>query len=369
MVRVKLSAIFILLALAMAQVFAYDVGIKVTVSQDTLAVGTNISIVKDGTLLYSARAGESGTASFKLDAGSYFVYLDRGGYSRHVNLLEVSKNDNIEYTMRQLISYASVYGQVAGPSDFNGSSVAAYASGNIAKRTVPNKDGYYLMSFMPEGSFMLSFDAQGFVERNVSATLLQSQFSEVNVKLDKVPVAPAAQPALIVPSSVPKQTVIEILIMGGGVPLPGRVVLVKPPSGSVEATTGADGKAHVNAVAEGEYVFTYGNLTSKTMVGTAVNATAPPPAAVEPEPPAASEPEAPSSAGGFVAGAALIIMGGLIVALGIVLFAMGRMSRKQKPKAHGHEAQGLPPAGKHEHAKGGQGAAHQHEAHGHRKQK
>jgi len=54
--------------------------IIVTVSQGTLAVGTNITIVKDGTILYNAKADGNGFASFSLDAGSYFVYLDRGGY-------------------------------------------------------------------------------------------------------------------------------------------------------------------------------------------------------------------------------------------------------------------------------------------------
>ena len=189
----------VLLALVAAPAFAYEIGIKVTVSQDTLAVGTNITIVEDGTPLYSARADGNGAASFRLDAGSYFVYLDRGGYSRHVNLLEVGGNENITYTMRQLISSASAYGQVSGPGDFNGSSVAAYANGNVAKRATPNKDGYYQMPFMPEGEYSLVFNAPGFVERNISVSLLQSQFSEVNARLDRMPVAPIAQPAIIAP--------------------------------------------------------------------------------------------------------------------------------------------------------------------------
>ena len=85
----------LLFALFAASAYAYQVGIKVTVAQDTLAVGTNVTIVKDGVLLYNARAGADGTVSFDLDAGSYFVYLDRGGYSRHVNLLEVSGVQNV----------------------------------------------------------------------------------------------------------------------------------------------------------------------------------------------------------------------------------------------------------------------------------
>ena len=329
---VKLPAMLALLALVMAPVFAYDVGIIVTVSQDTLAVGTNITIVKDGTLLYNTRADANGAAMFKLDAGSYFVYLDRGGYSRHVNLLEVGKTENITYTMRQLISYASAYGQVAGPTDFGNSSVAAYANGNVVKRATPNKDGYYLMSFMPEGQYEMVFSAQGFVEKREAATLLQSQFSEVNAQLDKVPLAPVAQPTMSVPSAAQRQSVIEILVLRGSLPLSGQVVGVKTPSGSVEVITGADGKAHVNAVAAGEYIFTYGNLTSKTMVEGGAVAPAPVPNATEPEPIVPSPPaEQSPAASGLVAGAAAIVIAGAIVVLGIVIFVASRMA-KQEPK-------------------------------------
>ncbi len=356
-----------LFALFSASAFAYDVVIKVTVSQDTLAIGTNITIVKDGTLLYNARADGNGVASFSLDAGSYFVYLDRGGYSRHVNLLEVSKSDNITYTMRQLISYASAYGQVTGPADFSTASVAAYANGNIAKRTTPNKDGYYLMSYIPEGEYALVFDAQGYVEKNVSATLLQSQFSEVNVKLDKTPVAPDAPATIAVPTAAQKQSVIEILIAKGGLPLSGQVVAVKTPAGNFEVITGADGKAHVNAASPGEYVFTYGNLTSKTIVEGAPVVPVQKPNVTETAPiipPATEQPQTPASTGGIVAGAAVVVAIMVIVALGIIIFVASRLAKQQKPKADGkgdalqHEAEEHKHAHPHQHA-------HKHE---HKKQ-
>ena len=372
-VSVKLSAIIILLALVMAPVLAYDVGMIVTVSQDTLAVGTSITIVKDGTLLYSAKADGNGAASFQLDPGSYFVYLDRGGYSRHVNLLEVSKTENITYTMRQLISYASAYGQVTGPADFSNASVAAYAKGNVAKRTTPNKDGYYLMSFMPEGEYEMAFSAQGFVGKNVSASLMQSQFSEVNVKLDKIPVVPIAQPTITMPSAVQKQSVIEIVLMRGSLPLSGQVVFVKTPAGDVEVTTGANGKAYVNAVKPGEYVFTYGNLTSKTMVEGKVDVPVQPPAVIpEPEAPPAPVQQKPE-VGGLVAGTAVIAMGGAIVAIGIILFAASRMVKKQKPKAEAgahEEKEPVAPAKPESSEKPGHAPAHKHaheHAHKHKK--
>jgi len=376
-VSVKLSAIFVLMALVMAPLFAYDVGIIVTVSQDTLAVGTNITIVKDGILLYNAKADGNGAASFKLDAGSYFVYLDRGGYSRHVNLLEVSKTENITYTMRQLISYASAYGQITGPTDFNGSSVAAYKNGNVAKRVSPNKDGYYLMSYMDEGEYEMAFSAQGFVEKNETTTLLQSQFTEVNMKLDKVVVPPAAQPTISVPSTVQKQSVIEIVIMKGDLPLSGQVVMVKTPSGNVEIVTGADGKAHVNAVAVGEYVFTYGNLTSKTLVEGSQVVPVKPPVVVEPEPEAPPVvAQKPADAGGLVAGAAVIALGGVVVALGIIIFVVSRMVKKPKAEARAHGKEEPAPiepsvSEKPEHAaahKHGHAHSHPHEhAHKHKK--
>jgi len=374
-VCVKLSAVFVLLALVMAQAFAYDVGIKVTVSQDTIAVGTNISIVKDGTLLYSAKADGNGAASFVLDTGSYFVYLDRGGYSRHVNILEVGKNENIAYTMRQLISYASAYGQMTGPADFNGTTVTAYLDGNVAKRISPNKDGYYIISYMPEGNYEIAFNSPGFVEKNVSATLLQSVFSEVNVKLDKTPVAPIAQPTMTVPRAVQKQSVIEILILKEGVPMAGQIVLVKMPAGNVEITTGADGKAHVNAVKAGEYVFTYGNLTSITIVEGEKELPAPKPIAPDPEPsvPIAPEPQKKAD-NGLATGVVIAVIGGLIVVIGIILFVLGKAIKKQKPKAEAGmhsqpEASETEHAAEHKHAH-----AHKHEAadhahtHGHKKQ-
>jgi hypothetical protein len=360
---VKLFPIFALAVLFAAPVFAYDVAIKVTVSQDTLAVGTNVTIVKDGTFLYSAKADGSGMTYFKLDAGSYLVYLDRGGYSRHVNILEVGKSENITYTLRQAISYASAYGQVSGPADFSGASVAAYANGNVVKRIAPNRDGYYLMSFMPEGQYALVFTAPGFVEKNVSSMLLQSQFTELNAKLDRTPVAPTTQPSITVPSSVQRQSVIEILLADGIAPLSGQVVLVKTPAGSVEVTTGADGKAHVNAAAAGEYIFTYGNLTAKTLVAGAENATAKPPV-VAPEPsapPAATQPQANTN---LMAGLAAIVMGGVVVALGIILFVASRLGKKPKAAADAREGKEAAPAEGHAHShKHAPEEGHSHEAH------
>jgi len=336
-----------------APVFAYDVAIKVTVSQDTLAVGTNVTIVKDGTLLYNTKVGASGIVSFNLDPGSYFVYLDRGGYSRHVNLLEVGSAENITYTMRQIISYASVYGQVTGPTDFSSASVAAYSNGNIAKRATPNKDGYYLMAYLPEGNYDLVFAAPGFVEEDEPITLFASQFSEANVKLGKIPVAPVSQPAITAPSSVQKQSVIEIQVMNGSSPMPGQTVQVKTPAGDIEAVTGADGKAHVNAVAPGKYVFTYGNLTSTTVVeGETVVPVQPVVNDTEPVAPIETAPEQTQESGGLLTWVVAAAMAIVIVVIGIVIFIAGKIAKKQGPKegAGAHEPSAEPHGHKHAHA-------------------
>ena len=363
----KLFPVLVLFALFAAQAYAFDVGIKVTVSQDTVAVGTNVTIVKDGVLLYNIRAGADGVASFKLDAGSYFVYLDRGGYPRHVNLLEVAKTDNITYTLRQSISYAGAYGQIAGPADFNGASVTAYAKGNVVKRTDANKDGYYQMSFLPEGEYELVFSAPGFVEKNETASLIMSQFSEVNARLEKIPAVVPPQTTMTAPPTAQKQSVIEILIAKGGLPFAGQVVNVNTPAGNVETTTGTDGKAHVNAVVPGKYVFTYGNLTATTVVEGGVAPTPAQPPAAKPEPavPAAPLPQQPSNAG-LAVGVLAFALVGIIVVLAAIMFAMSRMRKigKHGPKTpempHG-EAHQEHTGAVHEHP----GAKHEH-AHAHK---
>ena len=343
-----------LFALFAAQAFAFDVRIMVTVSQGTAAVGANITVVKDGVLLYNARAGADGSAAFKLDAGSYFIYLDRGGYPRHVNLLEVAGNQNVTYTMRQTISYAGAYGQMYGPADFSNASVAAYVNGNVAKRTGANKDGYYQMSFLPEGQYELVFSAPGFVDKREAASLLMSQFSEVDARLDKVSAAAPQPTTMSAPKTAQRQSLIEISLMNGSMPFAGQAVNVDTPAGNVVATTGADGRAHVNAVVPGMYVFTYGNLTAVTVVAGDTNATPAQPQPAEPEPAAPTEPQPQQQAnGGLAAGAVVIAIICIIVVLGIALFVVGRMKKaKQGPNepAHSEEAHHKHAGAKHDHA-------------------
>jgi len=342
-----------MLALFVAAASAYDVGIQVTVSQGTLAVGTNVTIVKDGVHLHDGKADAFGMVQFPLDEGTYFVLLDRGGYPRHVNLLEVSGNANVSYTMRQLVSYASAYGQITGPSGFSSASVGAYLGGNIVKRVAPNKDGYYIMSFLPDGEYELSYTADGFIEKRLKRSLFQPSFTEVNVALSKMNEPAQEAPVLMAPGTAQRQSVIEAAIIRGGVPVAGVTLFVETPAGNMEATTGADGIARVNAVKAGEYRFIYGNLTAITVVpGESEVPAGQEPPALEPEPEAPPVQQAAQGEGGGLA-AGLVAAGaiGLIAAIAIILFAISRMGgNREKPPGAAREPQEKGAASQEKHA-------------------
>ena len=340
--------------------FRNIVGIKVTVAQGTLAVGTNVTIVKDGVRLYDGKADAFGMVQFPLDAGTYFVLLDRGGYPRHVNLLEVNGSNNVSYTMRQLISYASVYGQVTGPTDFSNASVGAYSGGNIVKRVAANKDGYYIMSFLPDGQYDLSYTADGFIEKKLVRSLYQPDFTEVNVALSKM-VAPSQQaPTVMAPGTAEKQSIIEVTVVRGGAPMAGVTLSVETPSGNIEVTTGADGIARVNAVKAGTYRFIYGNLSAVTIVPGANETPAATQNATE-EPQQTAPAQQPAQAAGNGVAVGLVIAGvvGLIAAIAIILFAISKMGGKQAPKREEPDAPQEKPASAQEKPH----HAHKHEHH------
>jgi len=360
-VCVRFFAAFLVLALFVASASAYDVGIKVTVSQGTLAVGTNVTVVKDGVRLYDGKADAFGTVQFPLDAGTYFVLLDRGGYTRHVNLLEVAKSENITYTMRQLISYASVYGQMTGPDDFSSASIGAYSNGNIVKRVPPNKDGYYIMSFLPDGEYELSYAADGFVEKRLLRSLSQPEFKEVNVELLKILPPVQESPIVMAPGIAQRQSIIEVSVVRGGVPMAGEKLSVETPAGNIEVVTGEDGIAHVNAVKAGEYRFFYGNMSAVTIVPGENETAAELPSEEEPQ----QEPAQPAKPEGNEMAVGLVVAGivGLIAAIAAILFAISRMAGKkgkQEPKPEAPAEQQKKPATSHK---------KRHAAHKHRHKK
>lgn len=323
-------ALFSLLA---AQASAYDVAIKVTVAQGTLAVGTNVTILQDDVELYSQKAGMDGFAKFQLDPGSYLVLLQRGGYPDYVSILEVSGTTNVTRTMSQGMSYASAYGQITGPADFSNVSIAAFAGGEIVKRVSPNKDGYYLMPYLPGGEYELVFTAPGFLEAGKLVSLLPATYSKVNVKLEKPAAEPEGEPRLAAPASAGEGATIEVAVYKGSAPAAGAAVLVTTPAGSFEAAADGSGIVRVKAVQPGEYKFAYGALVSTTTVEASAPAPeAPPEQEPEQKVPITNEP-APQEQGDWMgAMAALAVAGGVVALLLVAAAAIMLLGRKGKGK-------------------------------------
>ncbi len=353
---------FVLLVLASSQLFAYSLTVKVTVSQSTLAVGTNISLVRGGVEVANAKAGTNGTATFSIPSGSYFVLLNRYPYPQHVFLIGVDQDTMVELTMRQLISYANVYGQISGPTDFSNSSITLYSGGSIAKRVThekngyPDKNGYYLISFLPEASYEIAFNAQGFDEKRSDVFLPDAQFIEVNPKLSANVQKAEPQPELSAPRSVQQYSTLTVYLSKGGQPLAGQGVSVGTPSGTVVITTGADGKAHLNAAEAGNYSFAYGNLSTATAVQAKEAQPSAPPAnnGTQQEPPAYSPPaQQPQQADLFpvlvVAGLAILLIA-LVVAVALMVLRSKKGEQEggsRQGRHHAHGQAGQHHSGKH----------------------
>lgn len=245
---------------------AYTLSIKVTVTQDTLSVGSNVSLMTNGIELASGRTGTDGTVNFSVSNGSYFALLKSSIYPLQVSLIEVRGDTSVTLTKRQLISYASAYGQIFGPTDFSNASVTAFQNGQVAKRISPNSDGYYVLSFIPDGTYDLSFEALDYEKGTARQSLSQGAFTEVNMRLQKVKIAPEPQPELSAPAQVQQSEIIEVALSKGGSPLSGETIIAETPAGKVELTTDPQGKAAIGAAQSGLYRFTFGTLSASTTV-------------------------------------------------------------------------------------------------------
>lgn len=337
----KNAAIFVLLALLSSQVYPYSLILKVTISQDTLAVGTNITLVHEGVVVGSAKADVNGTASFSVPSGSYFVLLNRYPYPTHVSLLHIWNDSSVTLTMSPVISYANAYGQISGPTDFSNSSVTAYTGSQIAKRItleknkLPDNAGYYVLSFLPEGNYRLVFDVSGFEPQELQVFLPTSQYVEVNAKLSPIVVLPEAQPELSAPSTVLQYSALSVRLSKGGLPLANQSVSVQTPSGTISVTTSEAGTATINAAEQGSYVFSFGNLTATSVVkaDAAVapeeNKTTPHPTQPPVQPPPQPAPDATP----------LLILGGLafLVVLGLAAIIFVAVKYPWKPKGKQHK--------------------------------
>ena len=181
---------------------------------------------------------------------------------------EIGTGTRIGLAIRQLISYANAYGQIKGPQNFTSATVSAYSNGEAVKRTTPNKNGFYVLSFLPEGNYQLTFDSPGFSQQNISAFLPGAGYAEFNVGLEKYVPEPESVPLLSVPSQAMQFGLIEVSLTKGGAPLAGELVLASTPAGETSLLTGTGGKAALNAAQHGTYNFTYApaGLSASTIV-------------------------------------------------------------------------------------------------------
>ena len=334
----------IMLMLLASSAFAYSLDIKVTVSQGTLAVGTNVTLVRDSVVLGSLKADSKGMASFNATPGSYFVMLKRGGYPNHVSLIEMGNADKAtELNMRQMISYANAYGFITGPSDFSATTLSAYSDGKIVGKYKPNKDGYYFVQFLPSGSYDFVFESPGFDKETVQVYLEQANFLEVNSALAKTipkndtPPKPVGNIVLTAPEQAKAGTVITISLTQGSQPLANEKISVNTPAGAITVTTDSLGIARVNAAQEGEYSFAYGNLTSTTNIPLsapkpAENASSEPPVATPDTP---QQPAGNANQDGMGA-LVLLTMIGAVGVVAVCLFLLVMFVRKMKRSEPAH---------------------------------
>ena len=244
---VKNAVLLVLLVMASSQLSAYSLTLKVTISQGTLAVGTNVSLERGGVQVANAIAGASGTVSFNVSAGSYFVRLSRYSFPASVSIVDVEKDTSLEYTIWQGMTYSNAYGQIFGPSDFSNSTVTAYSGDQVAKRVThskngyPDSNGYFIIPFLPEGNYRLVFDVPGYQAAEEDVFLPNAQFVEVNPSLVPAVQQASLQPVLSAPAGVQQYSVIVASLSEGGKPMAGQGVSVQTPSGALSLKTASDG--------------------------------------------------------------------------------------------------------------------------------
>ncbi len=336
-VFVRAARLFILFALFVSAAYASELAVKVTVTQDTLAVGTNVSLVTGGVALAMQKAGLDGIALFNVTDGSYFVVIPPSSiYPKYVSLVRVNGNTNITLTkwMPSPGSPANAYGQIFGPTDFSNASVVAHSSGRVAKKVAPNKDGFFALSIQ-EGNYELSFSVPGFEQQKKQVFLPSADYVEVNPTLVKTGLAPEPVLSLVAPGKAELKSVIEVALTRGASPLAGEQINVETPSGKVSISTGSDGKARVNAAEAGAYKFLYANLSAVTAVVGASKPQPPEPQIVPPAVQPAQPPAQQPKQDGGNAGAILFVVLAFLAVIGLAaIFLAGLRYLGHKKKRH-----------------------------------
>ncbi len=340
----KLAHLMALAIFLSSCVFASQLAVTVTATQDTLLPMTNVSVVSDGVILSTEKTGSDGIARFSLADGSYFVLLPRTSiYPPFVALVDVRGDTGIKMTKHICSGFctSSAYGQISGPQSFHNTSVIAFSNGAVVKRASANSEGLYMLPYVQEGNYELLFESPGFEQKRLQVFLPASDFIEVNAQLEPVALPPEQNATLSTSPQVQQYSVIEVVLAKGG-PLSGKTVIVATPSGQVRLTTDSSGKAYINAAEPGAYSFTYaeGGITatsSSEVVGSAPpkNTTAIPPAEQPPsEQPQAVDSQALSSlAIGGIAAFALLAVAAMIAAIAL-------LAKAASDKNAGHAKQG-----------------------------
>jgi hypothetical protein len=145
-----------------------------------------------GVELYSAKAGLDGYARFNVTDGSYFVILRRYPYPTQVLLQSVSSDVDRTFTINLVMSYSGLFGQITGPDSFEGATVSVYSGSTLVKKASVDKNGFYLMAFIPEGNYDLIVNSPGFAEKKERRSLVISEYLQFDAKLEQE--APVAKP-------------------------------------------------------------------------------------------------------------------------------------------------------------------------------
>ncbi|MCX6772254.1 MAG: carboxypeptidase-like regulatory domain-containing protein [Candidatus Micrarchaeota archaeon] len=343
--------------------FAYQLSIKVTVTQDTLSVGSNVSLETSGVEIAAGRTGDDGIVKFNVSNGSYFAILKSTLYPKQVTLIEVNGDTAVTLTKRQQISYATAYGQIIGPTDFSNATISAMQNNRVQKKVTSDSNGYYVLSLygLPDGAYDIVFEAPGYDKISSHEYLPLSEFVEVNAKMSATAVPVELEPVLFAPAQVQQSSFVEISLTKGGSPLVGEIVAVDTPAGKINLPpTDSSGKAGINAAQSGLYVFTYGKLSSSTAV-LPKQAPAPVPAptpvpTVTPQLPVPAPSQQPNEQGGSVilAGATLFFIL-LLVGLLILIVWVKAIAPALAKKKHAHHET---------HPEHAHSETHKHEQHG-----
>jgi len=335
----RLSVLFCLLAL-LSCLAASQLSVKVTGTQDTILPQTNVSIMSNGVVIQTAKTGQDGIARFNLTDGSYFVILPRTTiYPPYVSLIHTRGNTQVTVTKYLCggACTANAFGQITGPPSFNGTVVTAYSNGMIARRAHPNQDGFYMLQYVPEGSYTLAFESPGFETQSIEVFLAASDFVQADAGLKKIVQPTLPKDGLSAPLEAQLGGTIAVSLFVGGKTVAGEEVSVQTPSGSLVVKTDSQGVARVNGAEPGAYVFIYKEMSAKTTIASPKpqGQEEPPASLPAQEQPNVKEKTKDSSSPALAATATIAAGAFVIIILAALAFKSTRDSKGEKSHGEG----------------------------------